>query len=96
MRNLIKAQIEQGDNLELWPSYSFLEDGQRDHGVDESYETIDLNSQYTTSDYLQLKRANETVSRDKSTYLFNFGHSWILTQCLITEETAPYQTTQLV
>ena len=53
MRNLIKTQTEQGDNLELRPSSSLLEDGQRDHGVVESYETIDLNSQFgNLSEYL--------------------------------------------
>ena len=95
MRNLIKAQTEQGDNLELWPSSSLLEDGQSDQTVNESYETIDLNSQFTTKNVLNLTRANETASQ-KSTYLYNFRHSWILTQCLITEETAPSQTAQLV
>ena len=96
MRTLIKAQTEQGDNLELWPSSSLLEDGQRNHGVDESYETIDLNSQFTTFSYIHLPKANETASQDPPTYGFDFRHSWILTECLITEETAPSQTAQLV
>ena len=95
MRSLIKAQTEQGNNLELWPSSSLLEDGQRNHDVDESYETIDLNSQFTTSWYVNLTRANETASQNNS-YWLNFRHSWFLTQCLITEETAPSQTAQLV
>ena len=96
MRSLIKSQTEQGDNLELWHSSSLQEDEPRDHVVDESYVTIDLNSQFTTSSYVYLTGPNQSDRASKKGYNFNYNHSWILTQCLITEETAPTQTAQLI